>query len=1073
MQQQLCPEMMDSPPMNRMPAPNQPPNAPDFMMEQHNMCNSMCSMGESDHLGGNDPNLNNCLTPSSMMSNPNSNSSQYSQCHSSVPPTSGPEWPKGNYLDDRRRKSQNCGQGGGLNNMCNAPNSVPISHPSPLSQPSSTLNSPNPCISQSPGSRIPPPPYNQGIRPLSSPHPSSPATGSLPMPSPRMQSPADPSRPQFSSGGQSRLPHTSPSPATPSADSNSSIPGTGVHSPKPMPASSQTSMPSSTSSSTVVQNNSRNQTSTNVTNMRATTPSTSAPLSSSPSNIKKLPNHMSHTSKGMSQDMASDLMNSLSSVDQKPHPNDMSLMGGPTLQNCSSPFMCKQEPALMPVPSPQQIQYLNSFEGQELTIQKQPNTSLRDSDLISPAPDLDLGFGPEFGNNCQSFGSSERLPNFAIMDNMNPRFGSNPSNANMSGHQFEPNPRFMASDNNQRFLGPMFDGPNPRIPNHENQFRAQNMLCMPYGQMDNNMMRFNTPCDNPMGPRLRPNHPNDMVSPRFPSHPNESIQSSHQFNSSTMSPMSSEQMNLMPFPTNQSSGTGCMSSVNNFNQQMESGVSSTHLQNLQKMTPPFDIGPPNKVDQMMMSNGGPLSHNNHNPNNQLIQGSNGSMGPSMGSQTQRNNNFDPISSMAAMSESNVNNHMNAQNMMSGSPMTMSGMQVAANGPNMPPGAPNLVNFHTQMNSMQGMHQNMTPEGNGMQSPYGMNPQMNPQMSGGPQTVNNTYVNATMSIQQLNIQNVSSPNFNPNLEQNMNIGSQPMSGPGMSPPSAAMQMMQNNSSGKMGPNFSHRMTGPTSGPNFSGQQMNSRGMNPMNFGGNPHNPHMMQRCSVYNSANIQIKPDAPNTIQYLPPRQQNPNMSNRPPSLDFLQRCEPPLTNLGNKLPTHNLQYFPSNNSNMNSPQSMPLGTRMMAHNMPLASGPGRPMNPSMVRGANPNALVSGQQQMMSGPDMFGRPPGPNNMNGPPNAMFANMKPSNSGPISPAGVPPDAAQPLPPSMSHSYNYKQSPFNAVPNDPNYAIQYQHFQQQLYATNTNRSSNTSNNNNSGNTPRMPANNFNNSYK
>jgi hypothetical protein len=33
----------------------------------------------------------------------------------------------------------------------------------------------------------------------------------------------------------------------------------------------------------------------------------------------------------------------------------------------------------MPVPSPQHIQYLNTFDGQELTIQKQPNTGLKDS----------------------------------------------------------------------------------------------------------------------------------------------------------------------------------------------------------------------------------------------------------------------------------------------------------------------------------------------------------------------------------------------------------------------------------------------------------------------------------------------------------------------------------------------------------------------------------------------------------------------------------------------------------------------------------------------------------------------
>ena len=43
-----------------------------------------------------------------------------------------------------------------------------------------------------------------------------------------------------------------------------------------------------------------------------------------------------------------------------------------------------KEANLMPVPSPQQIQYLNPLEGQELTIQKQPNTSLRDADMMSP-----------------------------------------------------------------------------------------------------------------------------------------------------------------------------------------------------------------------------------------------------------------------------------------------------------------------------------------------------------------------------------------------------------------------------------------------------------------------------------------------------------------------------------------------------------------------------------------------------------------------------------------------------------------------------------------------------------------
>ena len=47
-------------------------------------------------------------------------------------------------------------------------------------------------------------------------------------------------------------------------------------------------------------------------------------------------------------------------------------------------YKSTKEANLMPVPSPQQIQF-PLLDGQELTIQKQPNTSLRDSDLVSPS----------------------------------------------------------------------------------------------------------------------------------------------------------------------------------------------------------------------------------------------------------------------------------------------------------------------------------------------------------------------------------------------------------------------------------------------------------------------------------------------------------------------------------------------------------------------------------------------------------------------------------------------------------------------------------------------------------------
>ena len=58
------------------------------------------------------------------------------------------------------------------------------------------------------------------------------------------------------------------------------------------------------------------------------------------------------------------------------------MYGGP---GSKPPQSSNKEANLMPVPSPQQIQYLNPLEGQELTIQKQPNTSLRDQDLLSPS----------------------------------------------------------------------------------------------------------------------------------------------------------------------------------------------------------------------------------------------------------------------------------------------------------------------------------------------------------------------------------------------------------------------------------------------------------------------------------------------------------------------------------------------------------------------------------------------------------------------------------------------------------------------------------------------------------------
>jgi hypothetical protein len=83
------------------------------------------------------------------------------------------------------------------------------------------------------------------------------------------------------------------------------------------------------------------------------------------------------------------------------------------------------------------------------------------------------------------------------------------------------------------------------------------------------------------------------------------------------------------------------------------------------------------------------------------------------------------------------------------------------------------------------------------------------------------------------------------------------------------------------------------------------------------PRMMGRPpgpNPYNGANVQVKPNAPNTIPYLPAKPQVGNAPGHrgPPSLDFLQRFANPLTNMDSKMPTQNLQYF-TNNGPMQGP----------------------------------------------------------------------------------------------------------------------------------------------------------------
>lgn len=310
------------------------------------------------------------------------------------------------------------------------------------------------------------------------------------------------------------------------------------------------------------------------------------------------------------------------------------------------------------------------------------------------------------------------------------------------------------------------------------------------------------------------------------------------------------------------------------------------------------------------------------------------------------------------------------------------------------------------------------------------------------------------------------------------------GPGMmnfgSPSMHMMDMPGCHGMGDMDQNMGNMMGMPMQGPPH-GFHSNSpmgpiRSLSPKLQGAFPNHmpiPRMMGRPpgpNPYNGANVQVKPNAPNTIQYLPSKSQvgnAPGPPRGPPSLDFLQRFANPMNNMDSKMPSQNLQYFPncgSNNGPMQGP-SAPIGPHMGHMDGPMASDSLGPMMGGSL-GNGPSSMMGipgGMLPMMRGPM---RPPhgmirmpqmgfnGPNG--GGPEGMF-NQNPNMNNPnpqmfvSGPKGSPmglgaPDASQPLPPSMGQNNSFKNSPFvGPTTADPNYAQQFHNFQQQLYATST----------------------------
>ncbi|KAL0108733.1 hypothetical protein PUN28_014104 [Cardiocondyla obscurior] len=796
-----------------------------------------------------------------------------------------------------------------------------------------------------PRSQGPPPPYHQTTRSASvpiaiqSPNPSSPnnPTSNLSLPSPRassaLNSPADCNR-QFQLGNQrtSHLPGQSP---------------TSQDSPNPTVATAATAAVSTT-------------------RLNHSNPGT--PVSHS--HIAALSPSGTTAQKDASLDF---------STNQQPNVDGMFCR---TLQSLAQQKQqhagnvnasAVKEANLMPVPSPHQLQYLSTFEGQELTIQKQPNTSLKD------------------GNSSTNTGNSSEMPNRILP-------GSLDSNNQFPNRSEGASPVQMDSIN-RGFAGSLHSPHTPHTP-HTPGSAAPHTPADPAKQGNKSSASaqssptpHNSSLPDSMGPpRTVPASPTMKPDTSPPS-----VKDVQQQQQQTQSQQQQQQQQQQPpqqpstvVNPNNSGNTTVVPSLSGG----PTGAGS------------FPCGRPS-INVSQPSDNVPL-----NPNN---------IGGRLGGLNTMGTNFDPITSLAQMSQQLTNTA--ASNSLGNEPMH------SGNAAGMMP----FGNPHPGMHMMQ-----MGGEMNGSCHMGAASGEPGNEVGGmciglaGPPT-----------------------SYSPTTSHTGSPGGVPskMGHPAM-----------------MG---GHGIMGGHSGVGAAGAGYP---------GGDPgHAPpprlipgHGVAGPSPYNGANVQVKPNAPNTIQYLPARPNVGHAPRGPPSLDFLQRFTNPLSNLESKMggtPSVNLQYFPNGcvpnsmggphsgmPSNMNAAGIPGMGTSPRMDNQSMnTSGT---MHPSMrpVGNMRPQPNLMRMQHMVGGgvfpggsmdsdkvfpPDMVSQ-----NLSNQPNPGMYGVSGNKASPMG-LGPPPDATQPLPPSMGGaSSNFKTGPFvgsGPSMSDPNYAQQFHNFQQQLYATGT----------------------------
>ena len=840
-----------------------------------------------------------------------------------------------------------------------------------------------------------PPPPGSGLMP---PHPGSPATSmsSCPLPSPK---------------GAGRHPYSSP--GTPGQDQLT------LNSPKPLsngPRSGRASNPSIGAGDSLSDG--------------APTPTPTGPPGpgGGGGRKRKAARDTSTASSNMSSSLDDSLMMNELNVKRESKSPLASLKGS-------------NEPQLMPVPSPQQIQYtLSQFEGQELTIQKQPNTSLHDPDLISPA-DLDLAFSDTFGQPVGpmengSMRYSSPLPNCPIggpgVDPMGGQMNRFTPSGPCDVNQMPPNGSHFSSNDGplggNRFMppfeggppmgprmsgpmGPMNGGPGPGDiqqppPGSMNANLGMNQFpgrphgptnCMdPSGNSNN--MRFPPPDHSSFGPggphKMGMRSPDDFNSGiRFPGQPPHGpmgqmppyVPGGNMMNDPHGQPPPPPHPHSHPHPhphhahphghPHPHSSPNFSSSIGNMPPTShcittgppDAVSSSEHLQKLQSLAPPFDLPPVNSMK--MEPQGGPPQ----------------AQGPP------------PPPHVHGMSVSNSGNGTN-------------------------------VTFHTQMSSMQHSNQTQmnlppgsTASGHQPFSPAGPSVAM----VGGPQTVNNTYVNANLSIQQLNIQGPCAPppppGQGPGGPSGPYGGAPNMQGQGPPPPHGMHGSM---SMGRMSPK-SMAQNGPRMAPS------------PMSMPGAPcgNRPQGRNASAGGNSK--------PNTIQYHPrgPTVQPQHQKPGPPNIDFLNHISSPGSSAHNTL-----QYLPPKEGP--NPGCPPIRSQMMSMRGGSNVMPGGMSQPGPPHMVNPQGDFGpgGRRNGPGPPNAIMIPP---HQGGPPQPMPPQMAygpgpgggpigppgpPRGPGTMSPSTISPmDTGQPLPPSFNSYGNNKQGTFmnpGNISNDPNYA-------------------------------------------